>query len=62
MMHNCTWCGIRYDLDHDSEMVHLEYCNSFQDRPIVEYKNGKPFVALPGYPYILIQKHPLRKA
>jgi len=60
MLHNCDWCGLRYDLDSDSELVHLENCDSFQNQPIVEYKNGKPFVQLPGYPHIFVEKYPLR--
>lgn len=58
MMRSCAWCGIRYDLDPASEIVHLKNCDSFQDQSIAEWKNGKPFVKLPGYPHILVEKWP----
>lgn len=56
----CPWCGLEYDLNQQSERLHLSVCYTFQSLPVAETResDGKQFVALPGYPHILVEREP----
>ena len=53
---HCPWCELDYDLTPETERAHLKVCPVFQKLPVVEWRNGKTFVALPSDPKILVER------
>lgn len=56
MLTDCPWCKQEYDLNPESERLHLAVCAVFQTLPVAEVRYGKTFVALPGNPRILCER------
>ncbi len=53
----CPWCEEEYFLTPETERVHLKTCPVFQTLPVAERTSeGKTFVAVPGYPDILVER------
>lgn len=56
-MRTCDWCGHEYaEFNAQQEAAHLKVCAVFQGLPVAVWKDGKQFVALPGYPDILVER------
>jgi len=55
-MDSCPWCELEYELTPETEKAHLAVCPVFQTLPVAAVKDGKTFVALPGYPDILCER------
>jgi hypothetical protein len=52
----CPWCELEYDLTPETERLHLAVCKVFQSLPVAQVKDGKTYVALPGWPDILCER------
>lgn len=55
-MDGCPWCELEYEMTPEAEREHLKVCPVFQSLPVAVVKDGKTFVALPGYPDILCER------
>ena len=57
MSEECHWCGFEYsDFTPESETLHLRECPVFSHVPIAFWKQGRPFVQLPGSDDIFVER------
>ena len=60
MSNKCLWgCGhdyVKCKVTEDVEQRHLLMCPIYQGLTVADVQDGKEFVALPGFPHILVER------